>query len=231
MRGHRENQILSRLDRATFAHLEPHLTIAELRQGFAIAETHAHVQRVYFPHGGIISCVVELSNGGRIETGMIGRDGQYGAGPAMDHKISLNHVVMLVAGSASVVDADRLRDLTQENPKLRKMLMHYEQFFLAQVQQTCACNAVHDVYSRTCKWLLRMQQLVGDDMPLTQEFLAQMIGVRRTSVTAVAGKLQDAGLISYSRGRVHIIDIARIQRRACECDAAVNSHYARIFDS
>src|ERR1700712_4134416 len=107
--------------------------------------------------------------------------------------------------------------------------MAYEQFFLSQVQQTSACNAVHKVESRICKWLLRMQKLVGNDLLLTQEFLAQMMGVRRTSVTEVAVALQNAGMIAYSRGRIQIKDLAKIQATACECDGAVNSHYARIL--
>jgi len=226
---HRENQLLARLDRSIFAQVEPHLTFTGLKQGDSLAETHEHIQRVYFPHGGIISCVVVLKNGRTIETGMIGKDGQYGAGPAMDHKISLNHVVVQVSGSASVLDADRLRNLIQEMPKFRESLMHYEQFFLAQVQQTSACNAVHDVPSRSCKWLLRMQKLVGDDLPLTQDFLTQMMGVGRSSVNEVAGQLQEAGMISYARGRIHVVDLTKIQQRACECDSAVNAHYARIF--
>lgn len=223
-----QQQLLARLPRSTFARIEPHLSFADLPQGFIIAESHAHLQRVYFPHDGIISCV-ELLDGRAIESGMIGKDGQYGAGPAMDHKISLNHVVMQVAGGASVLDADRLRNLAEAVPIFREMLIHYEQFFLSQVQQTSACNAVHDVPSRTCKWLLRMQQLVGDEIPLTQDFLAQMMGVGRTSVSGVAAKLADAGMISYTRGRIRILSLAKIQKRACECDAAVNANYARIF--
>lgn len=171
MSHHLENQLLARLDRAIFAQIEPSLTLIELRQGDVIAHTHAQIERVYFPHAGIISCVVELIEGGAIETGMIGKDGQYGAGPALDHKVSLNHVVMQVPSSASLMDANQLRCLAEAIPRFREMMVRYEQFFLAQVQQTAACNAVHDVPSRTCKWLLRMQKLVGDDLPLTQEFL------------------------------------------------------------
>jgi CRP-like cAMP-binding protein len=226
---HLDNLLLARLQRPAFAQIEPLLSFVELRHGDIIAETQASIQKVFFPHAGIISCVVELIDGGAIETGMIGRDGEYGAGPALDHKVSLNHVVIQVAGSASVLGADKLRNAAQENPSIRQMLMDYEQFFLAQVQQTAACNAAHDVPSRACKWLLRMQKLVGDDLLLTQEFLAQMMGVQRSSVTAVAVALQEEGLISYSRGRIHIIDLQKIQQRACECDAAINSHYHRIF--
>jgi CRP-like cAMP-binding protein len=231
MGSHLDNQLLSKLDRATFAQVGPTLTAIEFRQGDVLAQTHAQIETVYFPHTGIISCVVELSDGGAIETGMIGKDGQYGAGPALDHKVSLNHVVVQVAGSVSVMDANHLRNLAHENLKFREMLVRYEQFFLAQVQQTAACNAVHTVPVRTCKWLLRMHKLVGNDLPLTQEFLAQMMGVRRNSVTTVAQELQKAGLISYSRGRVHIVDLGEVEKRACECDRAINSHYSRIFDS
>jgi CRP-like cAMP-binding protein len=231
MSGHLDNQLLARLDRIEFAQIEPLLALIELRQGDVIAETHAEIEKIYFPHRGIISCVVELIDGRAIEAGMIGKDGQYGAGPALDHKVSLNHVVILVAGKASVMDANQLRNLVQVNPKFRDIIIRYEQFFLAQVQQTAACNAVHDVHSRSCKWLLRMQKLVGDNLPLTQEFLAQMMGVRRTSVTGVAQELQTLGLISYSRGQIRILDVAKVSQRACECDAAVDSHYGRIFGS
>jgi CRP-like cAMP-binding protein len=176
---HLGNQLLARLDPAIFAAIEDDLSIVKLEQGHVINEKHATVQSVYFPHGGIISCVVEMVGGGAIETGMIGRDGQFGAGPALDHKVSLNYVVMQVAGDASVIQADRFRNIAQEHPSLRQIALGYEQFFLAQVQQTAACNATHNVRGRICKWLLRMHGLVGDELPLTQEFLAQMMGVRQ----------------------------------------------------
>jgi len=145
-----------------------------------LAETHQRVQKVYFPHSGIISCVVELRGGGAIETGMIGKDGAWGASQALDGKVSLNHVVMQVPGTASVIDSDHIRILATEHPALRSLLVQYEQFFLAQVQQSAACNAAHTVEARACKWLLRMHDLVGPDLPLTHDFLAQMMGVRRT---------------------------------------------------
>src|SRR5947209_162333 len=108
---------------------------------------------------------------------------------------------------ASAMHADRLREAAQGSKAFRKLLIEYELFMTAQVQQTAACNAVHGVQSRMCRWLLRMHELVGNDMPLTHEFLSQMIGVRRTSVTGVAADMQRAGMISYTRGRLHIVDI------------------------
>jgi CRP-like cAMP-binding protein len=172
-----------------------------------LAETHQRIQKVYFPHTGIISCVVELVGGGAIETGKIGKDGEFGASQALDDKVSLNHVVIQVPGTASVIDSDLIKEMANELSAFRGLLVKYEQFFLSQVQQTAACNAVHTVQARTCKWLLRMHELAGSDLPLTQDFLAQMMGVRRTSVTEVAGELHRAGMITYSRGRIHIKDI------------------------
>ena len=115
-------------------------------------------------------------------------------------------------------------------PAFRGLLVKYEQFFLSQVQQTAACNAVHDVQARTCKWLLRMHDLVGVDLELTQEFLAQMLGVRRTSVSLVANTLQNAGLIRYSRGRIEITDLAGLRAASCECYGRVKMHYDRLLD-
>lgn len=230
MSRHLDNQLLARLSPATLDAMSPHLAVTKLEQGRVLAETHGVVDKVYFPLGGIISCVVDLIGGGAIETGMMGRDGQFGAGPAWDHKVSLNHVAVQVPGDVSVIEGARFRQLAEEHPQLRVTCMAYEQFMTAQMQQTAACNAVHKVPERICKWLLRMHALAGDELPLTQEFLAQMMGVRRTSVTQVAVELQRAGMISYHRGRIRIIDLALIERSACECHAAVDTHYARVFE-
>jgi CRP-like cAMP-binding protein len=226
---HANNQLLARLHPSVLLAIRPDLRVVELRHGEVLADTHQRVQRVIFPHAGILSFVVELKNGQAIETGMVGRDGEFGGAQAMDDKVSLNRVVVQVPGRASVIDVDRLRRAADSLPSLRTLLVKYELFFLAQVQQTAACNAVHDVHTRACKWLLRMHQLAGDDLPLTQEFLAQMMGVRRTSITGAAVALQKAGLISYFRGHIHIDDIQRVQSQACECHAAMEAHFERIF--
>jgi CRP-like cAMP-binding protein len=228
---HRKNFLLRSLEPATLARIAPHLEVVELRQAEVLAETHQRVQKVYFPHAGVISNVVELASGDAIETGMIGNDGVFGASQALDDRTSLNRVVMQIAGGASVMRSDRICDFAAQLPAFRELLVKYEQFYLSQVQQTAACNAVHSVQARVCKWLLRMHDLAGVDLPLTQEFFGQMMGVRRTSVTDVAGELQKAGMISYSRGRIHIRDIEKIRAWACECEADVRSHYRRIFGS
>lgn len=230
MAGHLDNQILARLDKASFALIEPELTVVHFEGGHVLSETQSEIQKVYFPQTGIISCVVELIGGGAIETGMIGRDGQFGAALALDHKLSLNHVVMQVPGDVSVMSSDRFRQLVEQHPSLRSAALAYDLFSLAQSQQTAACNATHHVEARTCKWLLRMHHLVGDDLPLTQEFLAQMMGVRRSTVTQIAGDLQRAGMITFTRGRVRITNLNKIRFRACECNETLVSHYARMFN-
>ena len=228
---HTKNFLLNRLSPDILSRISSDLVVAQLAQGEVLAETHARIEKVYFPHGGIISCVVETIGGGAIETGMIGNDGVFGATQALDDKVSLNHVVVQVPGAASVISSDELRKAADALSAFRGLLIKYEQFFLAQVQQTAACNALHTVQARTCKWLLRMHELVGTDLPLTQEFLAQMMGVRRTSVTGVASELQKAGMITYVRGRIRLLDTDMIEQWACHCESDVRSHYRRIFHS
>ncbi|WP_213290460.1 Crp/Fnr family transcriptional regulator [Bradyrhizobium sp. sGM-13] len=227
---HSKNRILSRASPVDLEDLRPHLRIVEMQRGKVVVESRGRVNQVYFPHGGILSCVVELEDGWAIETGMIGNDGAFGAAQAIDSKASLHKVVVQVSGLASVVDAEHLKAVALSSPDLLALLIKYEQFLLGQVQQTAACNAVHTVEQRTCKWLVRMCDLVGTELPVTQEFLAQMMGVRRTSVTGVASHLQKEGLISYSRGKLSILDQDLLQRRACECHRTVRELYAAEFD-
>jgi CRP-like cAMP-binding protein len=210
--------------------LEPHLRLVELEHGRILADSRERIHEVYFPHGGILSSVVELKTGWAIETGMIGNDGVFGGAQAIDNRMSLNKVMVQVPGWATVVAADVVRDVADSSPDFRGLLVKYEQFFLAQAQQTSACNALHSVQERMCKWLVRMYDLAGTDLPLTQEFLAQMMGVQRTSVTGVAIQMQTEGLISYRRGNVRILDIDLIQRRGCECPETVRQHYGEMFD-
>src|SRR6202000_1242153 len=223
--AHSPNFLLARLTSEMFGQIAPSLAAVQLERAQILAETHQTVQRVYFPHAGIISCVVELPGGGAIETAMVGKDGEWGGSQALDDRVSLNHVVVQVPGQASVMTADNAKRLAGLVPAFHALLLSYDQFFTAHVQQTAACNAVHEIQPRLCKWLLRMQELAGDELPVTQEFLAQMMGVRRASVTQIAGSLQNAGMITYSRGLIHILDRERIERAACDCNNEIRSHY------
>jgi CRP-like cAMP-binding protein len=228
--AHSPNRLLASLPAKIFAALQPHLKVVNLKLGDVLAEAGGSVKRVYFPHSGAISLVVEMSVGDMIETAMVGKDGVLNGASALDGKVSLNKGLVQLAGVASVVDADRLRTIADDNSAFRSIIIRHEQVLFAQSQQSAACNASHSVKRRMCRWILRMRDLAeSDQLTLTQEFLAQMIGVRRSSVSIVAGTLQKAGLIQYRRGNIRILDVEGLREGCCECYGAVKAHYDRLI--
>ncbi|MET0671252.1 MAG: Crp/Fnr family transcriptional regulator [Xanthobacteraceae bacterium] len=228
--AHSPNRLLASLPAKIFAALQPHLKVVNLKLGDVLAEAGGSVKRVYFPHSGAISLVVEMSVGDMIETAMVGKDGVLNGASALDGKVSLNKGLVQLAGVASVVDADRLRTIADDNSAFRSIIIRHEQVLFAQSQQSAACNASHSVERRMCRWILRMRDLAeSDQLTLTQEFLAQMIGVRRSSVSIVAGTLQKARLIQYRRGNIRILDVEGLREGCCECYGAVKAHYDRLF--
>jgi hypothetical protein len=161
---------------------------------------------------------------------MVGRDGVLNASSALDGKVSLNKAIVQLAGVASASAVDPFRKIAREFEPFRSLLIRHEQVLFAQSQQSAACNASHSVEARMCRWLLRMRDLAGsDDLVLTQEFLAQMLGVRRPSVSIVANTLQKAGLIKYSRGNIRLLDIKGLLEGSCECYGTVKAHYERML--
>ena len=224
------NRLLASLPANAFSAISPHLKIVELKFGEVVAEAGSPIRQVYFPYSGVISLVVELDVGMMIETAMVGRDGALNAASALDGKVSLNKGIVQSAGSAGTIEVNRLRRLANELEPFRALLIRHEQVLFAQSQQSAACNASHSVEARMCRWLLYMRDLAGsDDLMLTQEFLAQMLSVRRPSVSIVASPLQKAGLIKYSRGRMRLLDIKGLEKRACECYGTVKAHYQRLL--
>src|SRR6476646_9752168 len=212
------NRILNALPQNIFAAVQPHLNPVELTFGDIVAETDQPIERVYFPHSGVISLVVEMEVGDMIETAMVGRDGAANATAALDGLIALHRGIIQVAGSGSTIAPEPLRNLANEFELLRSLLIGHEQVVFAQAQQSAGCNASHTVEARMCRWLLRIRDLTGsDEMELTQDFLAQMLGVRRTSVSLVAHTLQQAGFINYRRGHIRIMDVGKLESGAGEC--------------
>jgi hypothetical protein len=225
-----KNRILNSLPQNIFAAVEPHLKHVDLAFATVVAETDRPVGHVYFPTTGVISLVVEMTVGDMIETAMVGRDGVVNGTSALDGKVALHRGIVQVAGDAHIVTSDALRSLADEFGPLRSILIRHEQVLLAQAQQSAGCNASHTVESRMCRWMLRIRDLTGsDEMQLTQEFLAQMLGVRRSAVSVVAGTLQKAGFIKYSRGRIRLLDVEQIEAGACECYQTVKGHYERLL--
>jgi CRP-like cAMP-binding protein len=174
---------------------------------------------------------VELSGGQAIEAAMIGRDSMLGATSALDGQVSLIKAIIQLPGHGETLEVPRFREVADRSPVLRTTLLRHEQVLFAQAQQSAACNASHTVEARLARWLLRSRDLSGSDtLGLTQEFLADMLGVQRSSVSPVAHSLQQAGLIRYSRGRIEIINLAGLRNASCECYGTVKAHYDRLLN-
>jgi len=227
---HSSNQMLAALAPADRDTLLPHLKVVELPQEMVLFDAGDTIAVIYFPHVGIVSLVVDLTSGDMIEAAMIGRDGVAGGSAALNGDLSLNKAVVQLTGRASVVDVGHVRSLAERSTVFRTALMRHEQFVMAQAQQSAACNASHAVEARISRWLLRCRDLAGsDDIALTQEFLAEMMGVRRTSVSLVANTLQQAGLIKYRRGHIRVLDVKGLREAACECYETVRVHADRLL--
>jgi hypothetical protein len=167
-----------------------------------------------------------------VEAAMVGSDGVVGAAAALDGRISLSLGIVQLAGDIVVCSIDGLKSVASQSPKLLSLLIRHEQTVYAQAQQSAACFASHHVQARLCRWLLRARDLAGTDtLHFTQEYLAEMLGVHRTSVTVVAHTLQSAGLIKYTRGKIRILDAEALQDGACECYETVKRHYERLLGS
>jgi CRP-like cAMP-binding protein len=224
------NQLLASLNRDKMATLQPHLKVLEFPQETVLFETGDTIKTVYFPLSGVVSVVVDLATGEMIESAMVGRDSLIGGSAALDNQISLNRVVVQVAGAACALDVDRFRELAQQSESFRAKLARHEHFLLAQAQQSAACNATHALEERLSRWLLRCRDLLdSDDIPLTQEFLAEMLGVRRTSVTLVASALEKSGLIHYRNGHIRLLDRSALLDSACECYGTIKAHADRLL--
>jgi len=223
------NRLLQLLPEAERSALEGHLKLVRLRQGEVLAQPGDNITNVHFPHSGIISFMVELDDGALVQTFMVGRDGVVGASQALDDRTSVNKILVQVSGDASVIDRAPLRSIASEYPAVRNLLAAHEQFLVADVQQTAACNARHSIEARMARWIMRMRDLAGDELPLTHDYLASMLGVRRASVTEIASEMQRAGSISYVRGQLRIKDPVALGRLACECHKAVQDNYLRLL--
>jgi CRP-like cAMP-binding protein len=225
------NRLLAALPSEDFALLRPHLETVELVQETVLVAAGDQLTRVFFPHNGVISLVVRLAGGGMVEVAMVGRDSVFGGSAALDGRISLTDAIVQLPGDASTLDVGLLRIGAEKSIAFRTTLIRHEQALFAQAQQSAACNALHSAEARLARWLLRMHDLAsGDELHLTQDFLAQMIGVQRNSVSTIAHLLQQAGIIKYSRGHIKITNLKALEEASCECYQAVNMQYKRLLN-
>ena len=226
------NRLLQALPAAEYAQLDPLLETVELTKETFLAEAGAPVQRVYLPHSGVISLMINLSDGQSVEIATIGRDSIVGASAALYGWPLIADAIVVVPGTASALWAEDFREAVDRSVDFRALVARYEQALAAQTQQSVACNVSHPVEARLSRWLLRASDLCGSQaLPLTQEMLAQMIGVRRNAVSIVAHGFQQAGILRYSRGHIEITDIDGLRKAACECYATVKAHAEQLTET
>jgi CRP-like cAMP-binding protein len=228
--AHRDNLLLASLSPGDLAALQPHLKLVHFEQEKVLFEAGDTIDATYFPTSAVISIVVTLSSGQVVEAAMVGRDGVVGASAALDGKMALSRAIVQLSGEAMVCSLAGLRGAAMQSQSLLSLLIRHEQTLYAQAQQSAACMAAHHVDARLCRWLLRSRDLSQSDTLLfTQEFLAEMLGVNRTSVTVVAHTLQQAGIINYTRGKIRITNLEGLRDAACECYETVKSQYQGLL--
>ena len=216
------NRLLAALPDEVFTHLEPDLRQLTLPQGVVCYGAGDPIDQVYFPHTGMISQLIATGDGDMVETSSIGREGAVGLQCGLGSRLSFTRATVQIPGRFSAISAARFEHAASGNAGLRDLIMHYTETLWAEAQQNAACNAIHDGSSRLCRWLLQCADRTGSEqLLLTQEFLAEMLGVRRTTVTLLAQELQKKGIVRYSRGRIAILDRPALKACACECYEAV----------
>lgn len=223
--SHTHNAFLASLSDQS---LPSHLTRVHLRQQQILYEPHQQIMTVAFPFNAVVSLVTVLSNGVTVEAAMVGHDGVVGAVAAIDGRVASERAVVQIGGEGLSCSVEKLRSLMTTD--LQRALFRHQQAVLAQAQQAAACNVSHVIESRLARWLLRAHDLTGSkELELTQQFLADMLGVQRSSVSLIAHTLQQAGLIKYHRGHVELLDIDALKETACECYEAVKFNYDALL--
>jgi CRP-like cAMP-binding protein len=228
--GFSGNLLLATFSREIRALVEPFTQVVDLEPAERVQQRGVGVQWTYFPFGpAMVSLVVELSDGRSVEVASIGREGAVGGIVSCGHAPAFAHAQVQVAGPAMRVPMSALEDAKRRSGFLANLFCRFSDFLLAQVQQSVACNTFHSIQQRAARWLLTAQDRAGDRIELTQEALAGLLGVQRTTINAVVRNLQDNGLITVRRGRVIVTDRAGLKRQSCECYAVVQEHFASVI--
>ncbi|MGA1981039.1 MAG: Crp/Fnr family transcriptional regulator [Acidobacteriaceae bacterium] len=224
------NLILSQLPADEYAALAKHLVPVELPLEKRLSEPNQPIEFVYFPNTGLISTDAVTERGEQVEVGLIGREGFSGLAALLDQPQMSHMVIMQGAGEGLRIRSSVVRTQFLKGGTLQKLVHAFAYLQLVQITQSVLCNRMHEVEARLARWLLSSaDRMESEYLHLTQEFLAQMLGVQRSTVTVAAGELQRNGMIGYSRGRIHILDRAGLAAKACECYGIVNAVYSRML--
>ena len=224
------NQLLGVLPDADYLRLLPYLEAVEMPLGKVIFESGGKLRHLYFPASGIVSLLYAMQSGASTEIAVIGNEGVVGIALFMGGESTPSRAVMQSAGQGYRLNAAVLKTEFDRGGALQYRLLRYTQALIAQMTQTAVCNRHHSVDQQLCRWLLlSLDRLPSNHLKMTQELIANMLGVRREGVTEAAGKLQGAGLIRYHRGHITVVDRARLELRVCECYAVVKREMDRLL--
>jgi CRP-like cAMP-binding protein len=224
------NRLLSTFSREARALIEPFGTVVELEAGGVVLRRGEQVESSVFPlDSTLITLVIEMSGGRSIEVASIGSRGAVGGIVSCGHAPAFSRAEVLIGGPAFKVPMTALEDAKKRSPFIANLFCRYSDYLLATVMQSAACNAFHSISERAARWLLHVQSRAGDRIELTQEALAGLLGVQRTTVNAVIQELASEGLIQTSRGIVRVIDSAGLKQRSCECYQRLSDHYADVI--
>jgi CRP-like cAMP-binding protein len=219
--GRQGNRLLAALPHEARALLERDLRQVSLPPGFVCYDAGNRIDQVYFPLTGMVSLLVP-TGGDMVEAATIGREGAAGLQSGLGERRSFTRATIQIPGQFSTIAAAKFEQAARNNAAIRELIFRYTETLWAEAQQIAACNAIHDGSSRLCRWLLQSADRIGSDqIPLTQELLAAMLGVRRTTVTLLAQELQKRGILRYSRGKITILDRAALEADACDCHDAI----------
>lgn len=227
---HKLNRLLAALDPADFSKIEPYLEVVDLKSGSVLYEAGETVVDAYFPHQCVVSLVAVLSDGATAEVAMFGCEGVVGLISTMVSRQTFGRYVVQVPGTASRLPLARAQELFDQSEPSRMLLRRYGEALLAQTFQTVACTALHGVEERCSRSILTTQDRISrDTLPLTHEFLSEMLGVQRPTVSLVTRKLQAAGLIRQGRGEITVLDRAGLERVSCECYRTIRRNFERLL--
>jgi CRP-like cAMP-binding protein len=226
----RNNHLLAALPKTEFERLQPNLTLVPLPLGEALYESGVALRHVYFPIDSIVSLLYVMGDGSSAEIAVVGNDGLIGISLFMGGDTTPSRAVVQSAGHAYRLEPQMLKSEFMRAGAMQHVLLRYTQALLTQMAQTAVCNRHHSLDQQLCRWLLlSLDRLPTNELVMTQELIANMLGVRREGVTEAARKLQEAGLIQYSRGRIAVLDRAGVEARACECYAVVKRESDRLL--
>jgi CRP-like cAMP-binding protein len=225
-----QNHLLDALPAGDYDRLAPRLELVPLALGEVLYESGSRMRDVYFPTTAIISLLYVMEDGASAEIAIVGNEGMLGISLFMGGDTTPSRAVVQSAGHAIRLKAELLKDEFGRFGPTMRLLLRYTQALITQMAQTAVCNRHHSVDQQLCRWLLlSLDRLASNELSMTQELIANMLGVRREGVTEAAGKLQAAGLIRYSRGKITVLDRKGVEARACECYHVVKSEFDRLL--